>query len=117
MGADLTGASLVRAILQGADLTGADLRSADLTSVKGLTQGQLYSAFGDEETTLSSELKSLRPVAWSIVSARAKGVEPTDAYLMAATGLTLEQLTSSLMAEEAGRRGVGAKPYNDWWQL
>lgn len=56
-GADLTNASLVGAYLNGANLAGAQLSGANLSgaqlgSARGLTQGQLSQACGDEATVL-----------------------------------------------------------------
>ena len=70
-GAIFTGEDHSGADLRGADLRGADLRGADLRGVRNLTQEQLESARGDEETRLPEGL--VRPAAW-IWSA-----EPRDA--------------------------------------
>lgn len=56
-GADLTHASLVGAYLQGADFAGAklegtNLSGAELQHARGLTQGQLDHACGDDSTRL-----------------------------------------------------------------
>jgi uncharacterized protein YjbI with pentapeptide repeats len=61
--ADLRGASLRFARLHRADLTGALIAGADLTEATGLTQGQLDSAIGDAETTLTEPRRVLpRPL-------------------------------------------------------
>lgn len=66
-GADLTNASLVGSYLRGADLSGAilkgaNLAGADLTGAKGLAQGRLDQACGDETTRLPPGL-SVPPCA------------------------------------------------------
>lgn len=60
-GADLsdatfTGAYFGRAIFSGANLTRANFSGADLDSVRGLTQAQLDTACGDDETHLAAGL-------------------------------------------------------------
>jgi len=63
IGADLRAADLRVADVTGADLRGADLGGADLTGSLFLTQPQLESARGDQDTKLSSSLT--RPRHWS----------------------------------------------------
>lgn len=62
VGADLTKAGFVGAYLQGADLRGARLAGANFSGAemdraRGLTQGQLSGACGDEATTLPRGLR------------------------------------------------------------
>lgn len=68
IGADLSGASLQGADLRGADLRGADLRAANLTDAIFLTQSQVESAHGDEETQLPTSVT--RPTHWSRAASR-----------------------------------------------
>ncbi len=75
-GANLTGARLNRANLTGAglggaNLTGAGLNGAELATVKNLTQQQLDSAQGDDETKLPAGLQ--RPAHWSAAGGTAIG--------------------------------------------
>lgn len=58
----LARANLSHARLHGADLTGADLEGADLTEAEGVSQEQLDTAHGDEETRLPEGLT--RPAHW-----------------------------------------------------
>jgi uncharacterized protein YjbI with pentapeptide repeats len=67
-GANLRGADLSKADLRGADLCGADLSrahlsGADLSGAMGLTQVQVDSAWGGEDTKLPEELA--RPKHWA----------------------------------------------------
>jgi len=64
-GADLANASFVGAYLQGADFRGAHLAGvnfsgAEMDHARGLTQGQLTGACGDEATTLPRGLRLRR---------------------------------------------------------
>jgi uncharacterized protein YjbI with pentapeptide repeats len=66
-GARLNGAHLERAHLNGAYLEGTNLRAAhfhgaDLSGAEGLTQAQIYQAFGDANTELPKGLT--RPMHW-----------------------------------------------------
>jgi len=51
-GAQLQGVDLLEAQLQGAQLQGANLQGANLTDVRNLTQAQLNTTCGDENTKL-----------------------------------------------------------------
>ncbi len=62
-GADLQEADLEDANLEDANLSGADLYGAILSGAKGLTQGQLEQAFGDEDAELPEHLD--RPKSWT----------------------------------------------------
>jgi hypothetical protein len=61
--ARLNRANLGRAKLQTADLSGAYLDGADLSTAVGLSQEQLDSAIGDENTKIPEGLT--RPARWS----------------------------------------------------
>jgi uncharacterized protein YjbI with pentapeptide repeats len=61
--ADLNHAYLANADLSGATLSDADLNHAELQSARGLTQGQINEAKGDERTQLPDGLQ--RPANWS----------------------------------------------------
>ncbi len=63
IGANLSGVNLSLADLTGADLRGADLRGANLGDTIFLTQSQLESARGDQDTTVPPLLT--RPTHWS----------------------------------------------------
>ena len=60
---DLGGAFLFHANLRDADLEGANLRGVKLLTAWNLTQEQIDSAVGDEETTVPEALR--RPMHWS----------------------------------------------------
>jgi hypothetical protein len=62
--ADLKGGGLANADLQGANLNAADLQGADLEHALNLTQAQIDSTDGDEDTTLPEGIQ--RPVLWSL---------------------------------------------------
>ena len=62
-GARLRGADLRDAILSGADLSEANLSGADLSEAKDLTQSQVDSAKGSEDTRLPTGL--VRPRHWA----------------------------------------------------
>ena len=59
--ADLLGAKLQQADLQGANLQQAHLLGADLTEAKNLTQDQINTACGDENTKLPANPEGLIP--------------------------------------------------------
>ena len=62
-GANLKGANLKGANLKGAKLKGAKLQDTDLSAAKGLTQEQVDSAEGNENTKLPEAL--VRPKHWA----------------------------------------------------
>ena len=68
VGADLRGVDLARADLTGADLRAADLRGADLSRALFLSQPQVDSARGDQNTRIPAALR--RPHHWRDADAR-----------------------------------------------
>lgn len=62
LSAHLQEASLHRVCIEGANLRNAHLEGADLSDTIELTQRQIDSAYGDEETSLPEELE--RPAHW-----------------------------------------------------
>jgi uncharacterized protein YjbI with pentapeptide repeats len=72
IGADLSGADLRRADLIGADLRDANLAGADLAGAIFVTQAQLNSALGDQNTKIPEGLA--RPAHWDAGVPRRKSV-------------------------------------------
>jgi uncharacterized protein YjbI with pentapeptide repeats len=68
---------LERAALWGAHLEGADLAGANLKDAGNLTQEQVNSAKGDEETMLPEGLT--RPAHWSAASSSDRSDTPDNA--------------------------------------